>query len=247
MDIPPSTQSNYPREGSGPGQSSGRPPGAYFDYIGDAFNLVKNNAGVFVVGTLIVGLIGFAIQFGTNMISSVALGGMMQQSQLSASMVVGLVASMLVGLVPGALIQMLLFGLTSAAVELLDTGSTSINTIFNVFKGGLNLFLTYLASTVAIWLGCLFCIIPGLYIAGALWLAPCFCHFEGLGAAEALKKSWALCKTNAFALFGVMLVCGLLNFVGTLACFIGLLWTIPITYVVLAMHYRDHRSASYTP
>ncbi|HLO98398.1 MAG TPA: hypothetical protein VK171_07380, partial [Fimbriimonas sp.] len=105
--------------------------------------------------------------------------------------------------------------------------------------------LTLLLMSLAIYVGTLLCIVPGLFVAGALWMAPSFCIHENLGPVDALKRSWEVSKPRAFPLFGVMFLTGLVSGLGVLACGIGLLWTLPIMYIVQAMHYRDHRSFGY--
>lgn len=247
MDIPPNPESNYPRQGfTGQTGAPTRPPGAYLDYISDAFNIVKSNAGVYVVGTLLIIVASWVIQFGFSLIISLVMGTSMSNGQPTGANIGATLLLMLIMIVPNAIVQMLIYGLSAAAVEQLDTGATSLNTVFGVLKNGVNLFLTLLLMTMAIYAGFLLCIIPGFFVAGALWMAPSFCIQENLGPIDALKKSWDVSKPRAFPLFGVMFVCGLVNIIGLIACGVGLLWTIPIIYVVQAMHYRDHRNSTFT-
>ena len=53
------------------------------------------------------------------------------------------------------------------------------------------LFFTFLLSAIAISLGLMLLVIPGLYIAVRLGIANQICLLEGRGPMEALKMSWA--------------------------------------------------------
>lgn len=54
----------------------------------------------------------------------------------------------------------------------------------------------------------------------------------------AMKTSWRQVMRHWWTVFGLMLVCGLINFVGLLACGIGLLFTVPITLAAMMQAYE---------
>jgi hypothetical protein len=60
---------------------------------------------------------------------------------------------------------------------------------------------------------------------------------RGFGATEAIAGSWTLSRGHFWGLFGVVLLLGLINLGGLLLCFVGLLFTIPLTTLVTCAGY----------
>lgn len=52
------------------------------------------------------------------------------------------------------------------------------------------------------------------------------------GAIEAMQGSWALTRGHFLGAFGTLFLLGLIDFGGALMCYVGLLFTIPLTYLV---------------
>ena len=82
-----------------------------------------------------------------------------------------------------------------------------------------------LASTVAIFFGVLALIIPGIVLALGFTFVNQVVVDKNMGWFEALRASWRLADGYKIDLFLFAIVCGLLNFVGLLACCIGIVVT----------------------
>ncbi len=91
---------------------------------------------------------------------------------------------------------------------------------------------------LAIGIGFVLCIIPG--IIAAVFLI--FSHFavldENLQAGDAIKRSIDLVKPQFGGVFGFMVVAFLINLVGLILCGIGLLVSWPVTIVAGAYVYK---------
>lgn len=92
---------------------------------------------------------------------------------------------------------------------------------------------------LAVGIGLVFCIIPGILAATFLLFAHFAVLDEDLQPGDALKRSIDLVKPNFGGVLGFMIVCFLVNLLGLLLCGIGLLVTWPLTIVAGAYVYRS--------
>jgi len=61
---------------------------------------------------------------------------------------------------------------------------------------------------------------------------------DGVGVTESLKRSADITRGNRWNLFGLGVVLLLINIVGALLCFVGLLFTLGISILAWAYAYR---------
>ena len=99
-------------------------------------------------------------------------------------------------------------------------------------------FATSVLASLAVGIGLLLLIIPGL-IAMVLFMFSTFLVIDrGLSPIEALKASMEMTRGNRWPLFGFILLCMLIIVVGVLALGVGLLVAIPIVGLAFAYAYR---------
>lgn len=91
---------------------------------------------------------------------------------------------------------------------------------------------------VAVAVGLVFCIVPGIYLAIMLGFFGFVVLARGAGAIDSIKASAAITEGNRGNLFVLGLAIFGLNLAGALACGFGLLVTYPITTVALGYAYR---------
>lgn len=222
-----------------------RGPGVYFDFITDAFNMMKNNMGVYVVGALIALGITYAIQIPMSLLQNTLLygsplGTMRPERQFDVNWPM-LPVLLIISLIPTAISQVLMLGLSLCALEEADTGSTSISTMFSGFRNFLPVAAATILYTIAIYVGTLFCIVPGIFLTGVLAFAPIICAKEGVGPIEGMKRSYYMLKSNAWMFFLYLLVAWIVSLAGAIACCVGVLFTFPIVHIGMALHYREFR------
>jgi hypothetical protein len=83
-----------------------------------------------------------------------------------------------------------------------------------------------------------------LNLLGAAYVSLRCCIFSmplilnrGCGPVQAIRGSWTLSKGHFWGLLGVVLLLALINFGGALLCGVGLLFTFPLTQLVLMAGY----------
>jgi hypothetical protein len=82
-------------------------------------------------------------------------------------------------------------------------------------------------------------IIPIFYMTIRLFFVLCFIVDQESGSTEAISQSWTITKGNFWALFSLFLVILGINILGALALFVGLLFTIPFSSLILMVAYRQ--------
>lgn len=71
------------------------------------------------------------------------------------------------------------------------------------------------------------------------YFAAFFMVDRGMGAIDALKASWEATADQKLATFGLALLAGLIGALGYLACGVGALVSLPMSYVMFASAYRQ--------
>ena len=78
-----------------------------------------------------------------------------------------------------------------------------------------------------------------IYLSIRVMLAPYAIADTNANPIEALKRSWHLSAGRFWPLFGLSIFTGILNLIGMFALGIGMIFTIPASYVVLAHYYEQ--------
>lgn len=129
-------------------------------------------------------------------------------------------------------------GIIRVAIKLVDGQSVSYNDIFsynNIFPQFL---ISVLLSGLLTCLGLVVFVVPGVIIALGLRFSQYFVVDKNLAGIEALKASWNMTKGQLWQLLGLAFVAMLINIIGVIAFFVGLLFTAPTTLVAYAYVYR---------
>jgi hypothetical protein len=81
-------------------------------------------------------------------------------------------------------------------------------------------------------------ILPAIYFSLSIVLFSYYIVDQGLNPIDSLKKSMTAMKGNKLYYFFFVIVLGLINLLGVLALFIGLLITMPLAWIATAHAYR---------
>ena len=110
-------------------------------------------------------------------------------------------------------------------------------------------FLTSLAYGLIVVAGFILLIVPGIIWSIKYMFAPYLVMDRTLGVREALRESARITSWRKWDLFLLGLVLGLINILGLLCLVIGLLVTVPVTYLAVAHAYRilEHTAGEMTP
>lgn len=144
----------------------------------------------------------------------------------------------------GYVVQSLLeLGAMAVALKLLDGQPTKFSDVFSQHPQLLQFLIATIVGGVAVVAGLIVFIIPGIYIALRLSQAGFMIVDRKGSGIEALKQSWAVTRGHTLQLLFLSITLAILNVIGALLLFIGLLITIPISTVAAAFVYRKIASA----
>lgn len=106
----------------------------------------------------------------------------------------------------------------------------------------LHYFVTILLFWVAVGVGLLLLILPGVLVACRLFLAPAIAMDENLDPVAALRRSYELTEGQTIPILVLGLFLAGLNLVGMLLLGVGLLATMPTSFLAIVHVYRRLRA-----
>lgn len=107
----------------------------------------------------------------------------------------------------------------------------------------------YLLTLVIIAVGFVLLIIPGIILLMVLYFTPFLVIDRRLGPLQAIAESARITKGYRWQLFIFTLALALINILGFLAVFVGLLVSIPVSWLAMAHAYRilEHKASEVAP
>ncbi|WP_338749653.1 hypothetical protein [Janibacter alittae] len=250
---PPPGGFGGPPQGPPPGGYGGQPPGGYGGRPGSDFSPLEalsygwkrftENLGPFLGMTVLLFVVGLGLSFisdvllqtGPTVTETDPITGMPSQVHQPG---VGAIAASVVLSIVSAIVQFVLAAaVIRAAVDVVDTGSASIGTMFTRIPW-LHLVLAAILVALMTFVGIILCIIPGIIVAFLLSFTN-FAVMDGNSATDAIGASFRFTKANVgpvLLLFLVFLGLGILS-VCTLG--LGFLVLVPVGYIAVAYTWRS--------
>lgn len=133
--------------------------------------------------------------------------------------------------------QIVMLGVYRAALLVTQGVSPDPGKAFNLDRLGDYVIASVLYS-IAVGIGLILCIIPGLILAVLFAFYPYFVLDQHKGAVESLSASWQLVSANFGSVLGLLVVAFLLFILGAILCGVGLLVTAPVALLMVAYGYR---------
>ena len=135
--------------------------------------------------------------------------------------------------------QFLMAGLYRMAINQVRGATPSLGTLFSAGDVLPALLGAAILTTLATFVGALFCVIPGLLLAALFLFTIPLVVDRKLGAIEAMSTSFNTLKPQMWPALGFIIVVGLLAGAGALLCGVGILITAPLAILSIAVLYRD--------
>lgn len=149
------------------------------------------------------------------------------------------IIAVLIGLVSQVISTILGAGIMMMAVKRARGEAIKSSMVFDQFDKALSLILFAILGTIAIAIGFLLLIIPGIYLSICYFFAVPLIVDKKYGAWEAMETSRKVVTSRWFQYFGLFLMYGLIVFVSALPLGIGLIWTVPMGYNLIGNMYQD--------
>lgn len=227
-----------------------------FAVISEAYEIVKNNLGPYIVIALLGIVASTAISTIISLPQTLAqmrnpppqTGDPMQQiiEQMTQQYTIGLPFTILNGIVSTGIIALMSVAIANMTIKAVQGKRIEVTDGFEAMKFFVPAFFVGIISWFLGQLGLLACLVGTLIIGGLLIPAyPIIVH-ERLGAIDAIKRSFNLMSNHVLMAAVFFLVQGLLSAVGALACCVGILFTIPMATACSTLIYRDVSGVSFS-
>ena len=186
----------------------------------------KDFAPVLILAYLFNMMLSMAVGQAGNIVT---LAGGMRATSVAGPLTA---ASGVLGQIVAAYLQV---GMTRIVLDAARGKAPELGTLFAGGDRFLPLFLVNLLFGLAIVLGLVFLIVPGVIIGIRYSLAPFYVVDAGMGPIEAMKASWSATRDQKGEIFVLGIAAVGLSLLGILMCCVGLLATSPILYVAMAV------------
>lgn len=113
-----------------------------------------------------------------------------------------------------------------------------VGMMFGYFERTLKLFLLYLTMSLMIVVGFILLILPGIYLTVAYVMALPLLIEKNMGVWDALETSRKAISKRWFTVFAIFILLGALFVLSAIPLGIGLIWTLPLTVLVMAVMYK---------
>ena len=200
------------------------------------WELVKNNFWPVVgVTTLVVIIIGVINQI-FGLFTRPAMNGMILQHQVTAGAVLVVVLSIVVS---APVYTILTAGLLKYYLKLIRGEEAQIGDAFSGFGPSIGqLVLLSLVQMILVLLGCVLCLLPGIYLSVAWYFAMPLVIDRRMNFWDAMELSRKMVNKHWFVIFAFLVVYGLLAVSGLIACCIGIFVTMSIGFAALMYAYE---------
>lgn len=126
-----------------------------------------------------------------------------------------------------------------AALRLIERGRVTPQDYLEGYRFFLPALLAGFLITIFSLLGLILLIIPGIVIFATHLLTFCFMSEKGLNFWEAMRASRRVASTDYFGFFMFTVVLGLLNLLGAMFLYVGLIFTLPVSACAVAVAFRE--------
>jgi hypothetical protein len=205
--------------------------GKYFrfsDVLGYGWYVMKTNFWFFVGVGIVLLIISYTPLIINTVLQRASLTGLDYRVLNALTNVVSWIINIILGI-----------GLVKIALSFCDEQKPALGTLLNFW----GCFWRYLGAGILFVLICVFgfilLIVPGMIWSVKFGLWPYFVIDKGLGPIAALKASARTTMGIKWDLFGLGIVCGLINFVGFLCLIVGVFATYPTVIVAHSLVYRQ--------
>lgn len=129
-------------------------------------------------------------------------------------------------------------GMMRLYLDATDGKMPDLQALFSQGKFFLNALFASILMWIAIMVGLVLLIVPGVYIATRLFFVMALVIDKGLGPIEAMRASWALTEGQILHLVKLWLTFVGILLLGALALIVGLLVAVPVATLMLTIVYR---------
>ena len=242
--VPPSAAQGAPPVFSSAGLAEGDYELDIGNCLSRGWELVKANFWPTVGVTALVVIIIGAINQLVGLVMRPAMNSMIVQHQVTAGAIFVVV---LASVASAPIYTIFTAGLMKYFLKLIRGEEAQIGDAFSGFGPSIGqLILLSLVQMILVLLGCVLCLIPGIYLSVAWYFAMPLIIDRRMNFWDAMELSRKMVNKHWFIVFAFLVVYGLLVIAGVIACCVGIFVTMPIGFAALMYAYETIFSRSQT-
>ncbi len=189
---------------------------------------------VFVVALVVPILPVYILAIGMN----IAAAGSDPEALGAVPIVVPLLGVM-GGLITLCLSAFMLGGIYRTAFKQMRGEAISVRDLFSAGDVFLSMLGALFLVGLSVAIGAVFCLVPGFLAAGLFFFTFPLIVEKRLGVIEAMQRSFDLTRPNMWMFMLFAFVVAILGSLGQLACYVGMLVTYPLQFLIAAAAYKD--------
>ena len=204
-----------------------------FDVLGEAWEKTKGVKRYILGGgiAIYVGLyVAITVAF---VIATIGSGGGNPPSGAGMLIAFLLIAAVMIAMLP------LGCGLFTMALKHIQGQKAEFGDLFTCFNKTASLVIAAILMNLMIMVGMFLFLLPGIYLSFAYFLAIPLIVDRGMGPWEAMEASRKALTKRWFSVVGFYIMIMLIIFVSSIPLGIGLIWTMPMTVLAMAILYRQ--------
>jgi uncharacterized membrane protein len=182
-----------------------------------------------------------------NTMGWISAGWDLVKADMVAWIVGALLMLVLSGVVPVILQGAMIIGLHIMAIKKIQGRTPEFADVFKGFNYFVPGLVAALLISVGVMFGMILCIVPGLVIAAATMFAYLFIVDRNMDFWPAIQASHEVVKNDYVGFTIFFLALGVLQIIGAILCFVGLLVTLPIMYCAITVAYKETVGIVSTP
>ncbi len=223
-----------------PLHSNSARPQIRFDAIGEAWRVFQPNMSTWIVTELIFfvvvalcGFVGWLLFLATAVLFA----------SIAERMPISILAIPITFFIPFTVIlaaeYAMLGGMYRMAIRQLRGEMVKPGDIFDIKDVLGQLMIGSLLTALATSIGAVFCGLPGLILAGLLMFTMPLVVDKRMNGIDAMKLSFNTLKSEIVMAVLFFIVCVFIGQIGSVACGIGVLFTLPLFFLSIAITYRE--------
>jgi uncharacterized membrane protein len=174
-----------------------------------------------------------------NTMGWITAGWELAKADLVAWIIGALLMLVLSSVVPVILQGAMIIGLHIMAIKKLQGRTPEFADVFKGFNYFVPGLVAALLISVGVFAGMILCIVPGLVIAAATMFSYLFIVDRNMDFWPAIQASHEVVKNDYVGFTIFFLALGILQMIGALLCFVGILVTLPIMYCAITVAYKE--------
>jgi uncharacterized membrane protein len=216
-------------------------PQLRFDAIGESWKLFQQQMSTWIVAEIVF-IVGIAVAVFAAILLAGATAAIF--AKISEAIPIAFLTIPLMMFVPITVVfvgvQVGLAGMYRLAIKQLQGETIAVGDMFSVTDVIGPLLVGSLLSGLAVSIGSIFCYIPGLIIAAMLMFTVPLIVDKRMPGIDAMKLSFETLKPDLVMATLFYIVVAIIGEIGSVACGVGILFTLPLFFLSVSIAYRDY-------